>query len=437
MTIRSINTSGLPQGVLDTVDQLLFDAGQVGGNLPFSDFSKIWQDSAGTTPYTAVEQYVGKIIDKSPNALAFTQATSAARPVVSARVNLIGNTETLTGWTGAGVAMSISGATPWGSTEFKITEDYSTGGHNATFIQFPVVSVAKYTVSAVTKSAGRNSANIQALNYFISSYAAFDLTTLAVITADGGITNKIATNISNGWVKLRFDTTKGIDGAGGNMLVQPTMGASFSYTGDGVSGIYFAEPSVCFASRSHLPFQSVTSSSVYNTVGFPHYLKFDGIDDNIVSAAGGSGTAGIYFCGAIQFNKVGAVQTIFSDTGTNSGYKLRLTAANQLEISAGNGTAYTAINTTDTFAVGDVALCEFWDDGTNIGVRLGEGTLVTVARPVVAAGTAQITIGKDNNAASSYAGINMFEPVWRYGAMPNQTQREAIRAICRAKARLQ
>ena len=86
------------------------------------------------------------------------------------------------------------------------------------------------------------------------------------------------------------------------------------------------------------------------------------------------------------------------------------------------------------FAIGDVALCEFWDDGTNIGVRLGEGTPVTVARPAVTAGTAQITIGKDNNAASSYAGINMFEPVWRYGAMPNATQREAIRAICRSKA---
>lgn len=430
---RRLSLLGLSQGVLDTLNQLLFDASQVGGNLSFTDFSKIWQDSAGTTPYTAVEQYVGKIIDKSPNALAFTQATSASRPVVSARVNLIGNTETLTGWTSTGAAVAISGATPWGSTEFKITEDSSTGLHWARYSYFPVISGPTYTTKIIARSSGRTKVGYQPANYFGASSVIVDLTTLSIVSSSVGLTNITTTDIGSGWVKCSSGTNKGISGFGGELIVA-AFTSDYSYSGDGVSGIYFAEPSVCFASRSHLPFQSVTSSSVYNTVGFPHYLKFDGIDDNLVSAAGGGGAAGIYFCGAIQFNKVGAVQTIFSDTGTNSGYKLQLTAANQLQISAGNGTAYTAVNTTGTFATGDVALCELWDDGTNLGVRLGEGTPVTVARPVVTAGTAQITIGKDNNAASNYAGISMFEPVWRYGAMPNPTQREAIRAICRSKA---
>ncbi len=120
------------------------------------------------------------------------------------------------------------------------------------------------------------------------------------------------------------------------------------YTGDGVSGINIFKTSLTLATDAHLPYQRVNTPTDYDTVGFPDYAKFDGIDDNWVSAAGGGGTAGIYYCGAIQFNKVGAVQTIFSDAGTNSGYKLQLTAANQLQISAGNGTAFTAINTAGT-----------------------------------------------------------------------------------------
>lgn len=49
-----------------------------------SDFSTMFQDSAGTTPVTAVEQPVGRINDKSGNGNHATQPTAAARPVVSA-----------------------------------------------------------------------------------------------------------------------------------------------------------------------------------------------------------------------------------------------------------------------------------------------------------------------------------------------------------------
>ena len=69
------------------------------------------------------------------------------------------------------------------------------------------------------------------------------------------------------------------------------------------------------AADAHLPYQRVNTATDYDTAGFPNYSKFDGIDDNWVSSAGGGGTAGIYYCGAVRFNKVGAVQTIFSDAG--------------------------------------------------------------------------------------------------------------------------
>lgn len=346
----------------------------------------------------------------------FYQATSAARPVVSARVNFLIDSEYISGVSGGGTLDSLTG--------YSAAAHISLGGANVSAYRTAVSQPpfpALYTISAAVKmDSGAAPAFIGAWNS-----ATTDFSLLVCGFVPSGFTSTL---LSSGI--YRISTNFSLLSAGTTTSNGPVKAPTNSANGFTISG-----NDLRFASRNNLPYQKTTSSS-YDTAGFPHYLKLDGIDDNIVSAAGGGGTAGIYYCGAIQFNKVGAVQTIFSDAGTNSGYKLRLTAANQLEISAGNGTAYTAINTTDTFAVGDVALCEFWDDGTNIGVRLGEGTPVTVARPVVAAGTAQITIGKDNNAASNYAGINMFEPVWRYGAMPNPSQREAIRVVCRAKARI-
>lgn len=422
MSAYSVSAHGLamrkvPQGVLDTVNQLLFDAGQVGGNLSFSDFSKIWQDSAGTTPYTAVEQYVGKIVDKSPNALAFTQATSAARPVVSARVNLLVSTEDLTAASWA-KAFSGTGSLPvitpgqlapdGSSTAFRVQLNRGAGSSSSdySFIRQAInlVGAGRRTIWCKSNTGSTQTFSLVAT---LSSDVVSATTSWARVTG-GSLSSAGQLDLSN---YGPVPTTQNLD----IIVWHPDVRSN---------GTPIGIPA----------YQRVNTSTDYDTVGFPDYLKFDGIDDNIVSAAGGGGTAGIYYCGAIHFNKVGAVQTIFSDAGTSSGYKLQLTAANQLQISAGNGTAYTTVNTTGTFAVGDVALVELWDDGTNLGVRLGEGTPVTIARPVVTAGTAKITLGKDNNAASNYAGIGMFEPMWRYGAMPNTTQREAIRAICRSKA---
>lgn len=48
----------------------------------FSDFSTMFQDSAGTTPVTAVDQPVGLVLDKSGRGNHASQATTTARPVL-------------------------------------------------------------------------------------------------------------------------------------------------------------------------------------------------------------------------------------------------------------------------------------------------------------------------------------------------------------------
>lgn len=60
----------------------LFAASEQGVWYDPSDFSTMFQDSAGTTPVTAVGQPVGRILDKSGRGNHATQVTAAARPVL-------------------------------------------------------------------------------------------------------------------------------------------------------------------------------------------------------------------------------------------------------------------------------------------------------------------------------------------------------------------
>ena len=73
----------------------LFASSEVGAWYDPSDLTTLFQDDAGTTPVTAVEQPVGKMLDKSGRGNHATQSTSANRPTLSARYNQFVGTETL------------------------------------------------------------------------------------------------------------------------------------------------------------------------------------------------------------------------------------------------------------------------------------------------------------------------------------------------------
>ena len=72
MTIRSEDFSPL----------YLFQSGEQGVWFDPSDFSTMFQDSAGTTPATAVGQAVGRILDKSGRGNHASQATPTRRPIL-------------------------------------------------------------------------------------------------------------------------------------------------------------------------------------------------------------------------------------------------------------------------------------------------------------------------------------------------------------------
>lgn len=100
MSAYSITTRGLawrkiPQATLTPMGALLFGSGEQGVWYDPSDMSTLFQDSAGTTPVTAVEQPVGRILDKSGRGNHATQVTTTKRPIYSRRVNELLATTTL------------------------------------------------------------------------------------------------------------------------------------------------------------------------------------------------------------------------------------------------------------------------------------------------------------------------------------------------------
>lgn len=96
--VWKVNITGfIPVGVAGVggIPYALFAAGEQGWIYDPSNLTSLFQDSAGTTPVTAMEQPVGLQLDLSGRGNHRRQATSANRPVVSARVNLLTGTETL------------------------------------------------------------------------------------------------------------------------------------------------------------------------------------------------------------------------------------------------------------------------------------------------------------------------------------------------------
>lgn len=80
----SIGVPGLPIGLLrgGFNPASLFAAGEQGAWFDPSDFTTMYQDSAGTTPVTATGQPVGKILDKSGRGNHATQGTAGSRPTL-------------------------------------------------------------------------------------------------------------------------------------------------------------------------------------------------------------------------------------------------------------------------------------------------------------------------------------------------------------------
>ena len=298
----------------------LFTTGTNGVWYDPSDMTTLFQDAAGTTPVTAVEQPVGLIRDKSGrNNYAF-QSTSANRPTLSARYNLLTKTEQFddVAWTKTGIKPFGSGsianttivADPNGANTVDfICEDTSAQHSIAQNYATQVTAGTKITCCiAIAKYGFANSRRWAYVSLVLGMNASASERFVVVVDLDpssGAVTDtKIGASISNQsvfvtsvgnfWVVTLSaqSSTSGLQnyiicGASNSANPAYTIYNDVTYTGDGTSGIYIWGASLVPANQSSLPYQRVNTTTDYDSdaTKFPWYLKFNGTSSSLQTAS--------------------------------------------------------------------------------------------------------------------------------------------------------
>jgi hypothetical protein len=195
-----------------------------------------------------------------------TQSTSASRPVLSARVNLLTGTESFTGWQFYGAA----GGTP--TPNSIVAPDGTTTAlrihHNAGDNRFGSPAVQ----AVVASFAGR---------VWLKSPTPGDYE-LWLIQSGAEFTRQVVT-LSTNWKEFSVQRNSA-----------STLGMTLQVAPLGTGGISSTRP----AAEIHLwhpdlrvdndgvglpAYQRVNTSTDYDTAGFPMYLRFDGVDDGMVT----------------------------------------------------------------------------------------------------------------------------------------------------------
>lgn len=259
----------------------------------------MYQDSAGTTPVTGIEQPVGRILDRSGRGNHATQSTSSARPVLAARVNLATYTEDFSNsaWrkTNATITTDQTTAPDGTSTADLLVSNTTNAAHyldrDPTNGTITITNGFAYTFSiCLKKGSGSTAPNIvqmgvTTLAFAAGNYANFNISNGTVGTTSG-LTASI-TSLGSGWYRCTVAAT-----ASGTTSTTGAFYVGFTNNNDGLGRL----PSYADATTSdvfvwgfdarqtnqgvNLPaYQRVAASTDYDSAGFPLYLRFDGVDD--------------------------------------------------------------------------------------------------------------------------------------------------------------
>lgn len=361
----------------------LFRANEQGIWLDPSDFSTMFQDSAGTTPVTATGQPVGLELDKRLG-LALGAENITSQDLTNAA------------WVSGGAFGNWAGST---ATATTIT---TTGTDGARRFRFPCTpgQAFKATCSAV-KGGTATGASINII-----------FGTAAAALIGGSITS--ATNLEASSAPLQVYGIAPATAAYCEIAVRAL----------GVSGSQatFTNISVRELAGNHA-YQTTAASRPTVQSG---YNAFDKTDDHLLVAAGGAGTTGFLLACGIVVPAAGTARTIFSDRGTDAGYSLGIDATNKVVFSGGTGAAFTTLTSANALTAGQKYAVIAWHDGTNLNLSINNVAETPVACGTVTAGTATFTIGKDNGAASGYWGDRLYSMVYRKNDTSNAGNRSNL-----------
>jgi len=151
----------------------LFANGEIGAWYDPSDLTTLFQDSAGTTPVTAPNQTVGKMLDKSGRGNHATQATSTQRPIYG--INPIVGTRNL----------------------LTFTEQFN----NAPWSKFGTVTVTPNDTVAPDGTTTADKVAISTSSGIFQAVTALPLTTYTAsvwVRADSNVTSRLVVNTNLG-----------------------------------------------------------------------------------------------------------------------------------------------------------------------------------------------------------------------------------------------
>lgn len=275
MRLRATRMTGMRQGSTPSFAiASLFGSGEQGVWFDASDMSTMYQDAAGTVPVTAVEQPVGLWRDKSGNNAHASQATSTKRPVLSAKYNVLSSSE------------QITSAAPWYASAFTITNGALACPSGPAYLT-KLTATASPGVTYYYTSAPSSS-------FKVSMYVSVGTRPYLELLIRNGTT---ATNYNAGYIDSSGTVSGGTWVAtplgGGIFRVETTVTTGFT-AGDILMIYYGATNTVTQGLFWYVGgldvrvandgvgipvYQRVSASTDYDTVGFPKYLKFDGVDD--------------------------------------------------------------------------------------------------------------------------------------------------------------
>lgn len=237
-----------------------------------------------------------------------SQSTSASRPVLSARVNLLTYTEQFdnaawTNLTNATVSSTSETTAPNGTmTAYKFTDNATSGSHRVSQAASASFAVP-YTLLIRMKKATQRYAFIHLRGYNGNNWYSIvvDLDTGLVTSSDTFGTpngsNIITRDSISEWCSVSITSTNVSGGPPAVILgtagsATPSFSNGFpTYAGTGTSIYIWGADLRVTNDGVNLPvYQRVNTSTDYDTTGFPYYLRFDGTDD---SMATGTITPGI------------------------------------------------------------------------------------------------------------------------------------------------
>lgn len=249
----------------------LFAAGEQGAWYDPSDLSTLYQDAAGTIPVTDVEQPVGLMLDKSGrgnHAFQGTTTPNDKRPILSARVNLLTNTEDFSAaaWlktgagTGAAPVVTLNAGTAPDGTNTASQIVFNTRAGTTTFDQSMIEFSAP---SGATSGAAYKS------GLWVKGNAGSQI----LIRQQGAIAYTKYT-LTGGWDYLSQTEVSAIT------TVSFSFGLRQSVTGTINSSVTVLvwHPDLRPSNiGNNIPaYQRVNTATDYDTAGFPLYLKADG-----------------------------------------------------------------------------------------------------------------------------------------------------------------